>query len=90
MAGGEIKFMDFMGLGPDISLTLVVFSEGLCAALLVLGLFTRWASIPFNFHYACRHLESQLGCSVCRMGKSFVVPDGLCMPVYCRSRAVFD
>lgn len=40
------KFMDFLGLGSEISLGLTVFAEVGCAALLVLGLFTRWAAIP--------------------------------------------
>lgn len=40
------KFMDFMGLGPSISLGLVIFAELICSALLVLGLLTRWATIP--------------------------------------------
>ncbi len=41
-----IEFMDFMGLGQPVSLALTVFAEFLCAALVVLGLFTRWAVIP--------------------------------------------
>ena len=44
--GGEIKFMNFLGLGEEFSLVLVVFAEVICAILLILGLFTRWASIP--------------------------------------------
>ena len=39
-------FMNFMSLGSTTSLVLVIFSEFLCAALIVLGLFTRFASIP--------------------------------------------
>lgn len=46
MAGGEIKFMDFEGLGPEISLSLAVFAELVCALLLAIGLFTRLASVP--------------------------------------------
>jgi putative oxidoreductase len=42
----EIKFADPFGIGPVPSLALVVFAEVVCAALLVLGLFTRWATIP--------------------------------------------
>jgi putative oxidoreductase len=61
MAGGEIKFMNFMGLGPDISLALVVFSEGLCALLLVLGLFTRWATIPLIFTMLVAILKANWG-----------------------------
>lgn len=39
-------FMDFMGLGSKISLSLVIFSEFICSILLILGLFTRAATIP--------------------------------------------
>lgn len=38
--------MNFMGLGTQISLGLVVFAEFFCAILLILGLFTRLAAIP--------------------------------------------
>lgn len=41
----QTEFMDFMGLGPIISLCLVIFSEMICSTLLVLGLLTRWATI---------------------------------------------
>ena len=46
MSGGEIKFMDFLGLGPEISLGLVVFAEFFCSILLIVGAFTRLATIP--------------------------------------------
>lgn len=46
MAGGNIEFMDFLGLGPAISLVLVVFAEFVCSIFLILGLFTRWMLIP--------------------------------------------
>ncbi len=49
MSGGSIKFYDFAGLGPEISLGLAVFSELLCAALLVIGLYTRLAAVPLLF-----------------------------------------
>src|SRR5688572_23535543 len=39
-------FMNFMGLGSTTSLALVVFSEFFCSILLILGLFTRLATIP--------------------------------------------
>lgn len=45
-AGGEIQFMDFLGLGPVISLVLVVFAEFFCSIFIILGLFTRWLTIP--------------------------------------------
>ena len=42
----EIKFLDPLGLGMEVSLFLAVFAEVICAGLLVVGLFTRWAAIP--------------------------------------------
>lgn len=44
--GEEIKFADPFGIGPVASLVLAVFAEVVCAALVALGLFTRWALIP--------------------------------------------
>ncbi|UZD22005.1 DoxX family protein [Algoriphagus halophytocola] len=41
-----IKFMDFMGLGPVVSLSLAVFAEFVCAILVILGFKTRLAAIP--------------------------------------------
>ena len=49
MGDEPIKFMDFMGLGAETSLMLVVFAEFFCALLLVGGLFTRYAAIPLIF-----------------------------------------
>ncbi|MFT3911343.1 MAG: DoxX family protein [Ferruginibacter sp.] len=40
------KFMNFMGIGQTMSLALVVFAEFFCGLFLILGLFTRLASIP--------------------------------------------
>ena len=48
-SGGEIKFMNFMGLGEEVSLVLVVFAEFLCAVFLMLGLFTRAVAFPLLF-----------------------------------------
>lgn len=44
--GNPNKFADPIGLGAPVSLGLTVFAEVGCAALLVLGLFTRWATVP--------------------------------------------
>lgn len=47
LVGDEpIKFADPIGLGKEISLGLAVFSEVLCALFIVLGIFTRYASMP--------------------------------------------
>lgn len=45
LAGGEIQFFDFMGIGAAASLALAVFAEVICSVLLALGLGTRLASI---------------------------------------------
>jgi putative oxidoreductase len=41
-----VKFYDFFGLGPEITIWLAVFAEVLCAALVALGLLTRLALVP--------------------------------------------
>jgi putative oxidoreductase len=43
------KFADPLGLGSPLSLALIVFAEVFCAGLVVLGVFTRLASIPIIF-----------------------------------------
>lgn len=40
------EFMNFMGIGQTMSLALVVFAEFFCSLFLILGLFTRLATIP--------------------------------------------
>lgn len=55
----EHKFMNFMGIGQTASLGLATFAEFFCSLLLILGLFTRLATIPllvtigviFNKHH---------------------------------------
>lgn len=44
--GGPIRFGDPIGIGKMPSLILVVLAEFFCAVLVVLGLFTRLATIP--------------------------------------------
>ena len=39
-------FINFLGLGSTVSLGLVVFSEFFCSIFVLLGLFTRLATIP--------------------------------------------
>ena len=46
LAAGPIKFGDPLGVGAEVSLSLAVFSEVVCSILLMVGLFTRWASVP--------------------------------------------
>lgn len=49
LAGGEIKFYDFLYLGPKISLVLTVIGELVAPAFIMLGLFTRYASALVAF-----------------------------------------
>ena len=49
LEGGEIQFGDPIGLGPTLSLILVVFAEFFCSILIGIGLGTRLASIPLIF-----------------------------------------
>jgi putative oxidoreductase len=48
----EISFADPFGLGPVVSLVLVVFAEVICSLLVMAGLFTRAAVIPLIFTMA--------------------------------------
>ncbi len=46
LINGDFKFANPLGLGPEISLGLTVFSEFFCAILILVGFKTKWASIP--------------------------------------------
>ncbi|WP_423819220.1 DoxX family protein [Salinimicrobium sp. TIG7-5_MAKvit] len=46
MAGGEVQFPGVMGMNPTLLLILAVFAEFFCSILLILGLATRFATIP--------------------------------------------
>lgn len=43
---GDLGFVDPIGLGPEVSLVLTAFAEAVCGLLVLLGLGTRWATIP--------------------------------------------
>ena len=45
-SGGEISFYNFLGLGETLTLILAVFSEFICAILIIIGYKTKFASIP--------------------------------------------
>jgi putative oxidoreductase len=40
------QFINFLGLGPEVSLALCVFAEFFCSLFVLFGLFTRAATIP--------------------------------------------
>ncbi len=42
----KVTFMNFMGIGSTASLALVIFAEFFCSMFIIVGLFTRLATIP--------------------------------------------
>lgn len=42
---GNFQFADPIGLGPEVSLILSAFAEGICAILVMIGLYTRAAAL---------------------------------------------
>ncbi len=50
-SGQEIHFMDPIGLGSTLSFYLAAFAEGICAILLILGLFSRFASVVLLLNF---------------------------------------
>jgi putative oxidoreductase len=56
-----VQFMDFMGLGPDASLFLVIVAEAICALLVVLGLGTRLACIPLLINFLVVIFKAEAG-----------------------------
>ena len=46
MAGNADQFADPLGIGPTVSLIMVVFAELVCAALVMAGALTRLACVP--------------------------------------------
>src|SRR5690554_1358763 len=55
-----VQFVDFLGLGPVVSLALSMFAEFICAIFIILGLFTRLAAIPLiiNMSVAAFHAHA--------------------------------
>lgn len=50
-SGQEIQFMDPIGIGATFSFYLAALAEGICALLLILGLFSRYASIILTVNF---------------------------------------
>ncbi len=46
LIAGNVQFADPFGIGPTASLALATFAEAGCSILLILGLATRFATIP--------------------------------------------
>ncbi len=47
---GNLGFADPLGIGPELSLILVMFAEFICAIFVLIGLGTRIALIPLLFN----------------------------------------
>ena len=45
----QTHFYNFMGMGSNVSLILVIFAELFCSMLVILGLFTMLAVVPIIF-----------------------------------------
>ena len=79
---GPVKFADPFGLGPEISLVLVIFAEVACSLLVMVGLKTRLATIPllitmlvaaFYIHGADPFGEKELPLLLCTLFVSLLV-----------------
>lgn len=49
IVNGEMGFADPLGMGEELSLYMAVFAEFICSILLIVGLYVRWAVIPYIF-----------------------------------------
>ena len=62
---GPVKFADPFGLGPEISLVLVIFAEVACSIFVMIGFKTRWATIPLMTTMLvaafCAHADDPFG-----------------------------
>lgn len=51
LSGQEIQFMDPIGIGVGTSYYMAAFAEGVCAILLILGLFSRIATLILTINF---------------------------------------
>ena len=51
LSGQEIQFMDPIGIGASTSYYMAAFAEGFCAILLILGLFSRIATLILSINF---------------------------------------
>lgn len=45
VVGGNFQFLDPLGIGPEASLILAAFAEGICGILLLIGFWSRFAAL---------------------------------------------
>ncbi|MCG2461165.1 DoxX family protein [Flavobacteriaceae bacterium F89] len=51
LSGQEIQFLDPIGIGASTSFYLAAFAEGICSILLILGLFSRIATLILSMNF---------------------------------------
>lgn len=51
LSGEQIQFMNPIGIGSSTSYYMAAFAEGVCSLLLILGLFTRIASLILSINF---------------------------------------
>jgi len=50
-SGQEIQFMDPIGIGATPSFYLAAFAEGICSIFLIVGLFSRFATLVLSINF---------------------------------------
>ena len=71
------SFMNFLGIGSTLSLSLVVFAEFFCGMFIILGLFTRLAAIPLVIAMCVVVFKVSNG-DIFGKGKEGTFPKGAC------------
>lgn len=58
---GDFSFSDPIGLGPELSLILAAFSEGICGVLVAIGFGTRLSAIVLSINMAVAFFIAHAG-----------------------------
>ncbi|MAL17972.1 MAG: DoxX family protein [Balneola sp.] len=58
---GNFAFGDPIGLGPEVSLILAAFAEGICGLFIVLGLWTRLSAAILSINMAVAYFFAHAG-----------------------------
>lgn len=61
MFSGDFTFADPIGIGPELSLILAAFAEGICGLFVALGLWTRFAAIVLSINMAVAFFFAHAG-----------------------------
>jgi putative oxidoreductase len=84
-------FPDPMGVGSELSMVLAIFGEVVCSVLLVLGLGTRIAAVPFAFTMAVAGLVVHAGDDWDTKEKAMLyLLGGICVALLGPGRASLD